>query len=560
MVRGEYGTMPGVGDDLMNYENDTSHLRRSSLPMRCTPFKTVLFICAILFAVIGPLAKAHAAGGDAVWQARDAQQGKEEALASAIDRSGSLVVTGYRNVDGGSNDDYYTAKFRSDGSGVVWRATFDKAGGGDKGVAVAVDGDNNVIVTGYVWNGLNTDIHTIKYDGATGAVLWQHTFDGAAHGNDVATSITVDSLNNVYIGGYTQNAAGNDDFLLLKYGPSGPNPDGTPPWQLTYNGAAAGPDRVNAVAAGPGGVAVTGYSWNGSDFDILTLLYDVNGAKVREWRFASAAAGGTKDDRGKFVRIDAAGNVIVAGFTANTTDKDIYTAKYSAATGGLIWAQTYNGGYGDEPTGLAVDAGGDVYVIGDTWTLAGHNDFFTVRYDGATGTPAWQQTFDSGSGNDDIPAGIVVDEGGDLFVTGYTVVAGNYDFLTIKYKRDNGNLLWQRSYNGAANLGDRAVGIGLGPAGVVLVSGWSDMTAPLDGGPATATGGTALTLVNAGKAWVKVGIDDLSIFTYPGATDMMMVTFEQDYRSSNLSNRTSKRQYWVREGNQWRILHEAVAS
>ena len=40
---------------------------------------------------------------------------------------------------------------------------------------------------------------------------------------------------------------------------------------------------------------------------------------------------------------------------------------------------------------------------------------------------------------------------------------------------------------------------------------------------------------------VKVGIDDLSIFTYPGATDMMMVTFEQDYRSSNLSNRTSKR-------------------
>jgi murein L,D-transpeptidase YafK len=66
--------------------------------------------------------------------------------------------------------------------------------------------------------------------------------------------------------------------------------------------------------------------------------------------------------------------------------------------------------------------------------------------------------------------------------------------------------------------------------------------------------------VNAGKTWVKVGIDDLSIFTYPGARDMMMVTFEQDYRSSNLSSRTSKRQYWVREGSQWRILHEAVAS
>jgi hypothetical protein len=41
---------------------------------------------------------------------------------------------------------------------------------------------------------------------------------------------------------------------------------------------------------------------------------------------------------------------------------------------------------------------------------------------------------------------------------------------------------------------------------------------------------------------------------------MMMVTFRQDYRSSNLSNVTLKRQYWVREGGQWRILAESVVS
>jgi murein L,D-transpeptidase YafK len=65
---------------------------------------------------------------------------------------------------------------------------------------------------------------------------------------------------------------------------------------------------------------------------------------------------------------------------------------------------------------------------------------------------------------------------------------------------------------------------------------------------------------NSGKAWIKVGVDDLSLFAYPGTKDMMMVTFEQDYRSNNLSNRTVKRQYWVREGKGWRILHEAVVS
>ncbi|HUP98248.1 MAG TPA: L,D-transpeptidase family protein [Usitatibacter sp.] len=65
---------------------------------------------------------------------------------------------------------------------------------------------------------------------------------------------------------------------------------------------------------------------------------------------------------------------------------------------------------------------------------------------------------------------------------------------------------------------------------------------------------------NSGKAWIKVGVNDLSLFAYPGAKDLMMVTFEQDYRSNNLSNRTVKRQYWVREPAGWRIVHEAVVS
>jgi murein L,D-transpeptidase YafK len=64
--------------------------------------------------------------------------------------------------------------------------------------------------------------------------------------------------------------------------------------------------------------------------------------------------------------------------------------------------------------------------------------------------------------------------------------------------------------------------------------------------------------VNAAKSWIRVGTHDVSLFAYPGEQPMMMVTFEQDYRSNNLSNKTHKRQYWVREGNAWRIVHEAV--
>ncbi len=66
--------------------------------------------------------------------------------------------------------------------------------------------------------------------------------------------------------------------------------------------------------------------------------------------------------------------------------------------------------------------------------------------------------------------------------------------------------------------------------------------------------------VTAGKTWIKVGVNDLSVFAYPGSGDLMMITFEQDYRSNNLSNRTLKRQFWAREGGRWRIVHEAVVS
>ena len=64
--------------------------------------------------------------------------------------------------------------------------------------------------------------------------------------------------------------------------------------------------------------------------------------------------------------------------------------------------------------------------------------------------------------------------------------------------------------------------------------------------------------VGGGKQWIKVGVKDLSVFSYPGSADTMMVTFEQDYRSNNLSNKVKKRQFWVREGRDWRIVHETV--
>lgn len=65
--------------------------------------------------------------------------------------------------------------------------------------------------------------------------------------------------------------------------------------------------------------------------------------------------------------------------------------------------------------------------------------------------------------------------------------------------------------------------------------------------------------VNSGKTWIRLKLEKMSVFTYPGRDDLAVVTFEQDYESSNLSNQMRKRQYWIREGGAWRILHEGAA-
>ncbi len=65
--------------------------------------------------------------------------------------------------------------------------------------------------------------------------------------------------------------------------------------------------------------------------------------------------------------------------------------------------------------------------------------------------------------------------------------------------------------------------------------------------------------VNAGKSWIKLKVDNVSMFLYPGMDNLAVVTFEQNYESNNLSNRMRKRQYWIKEGSGWKIVHEGAA-
>ncbi|SOD42178.1 L,D-transpeptidase family protein [Nitrosovibrio sp. Nv4] len=66
--------------------------------------------------------------------------------------------------------------------------------------------------------------------------------------------------------------------------------------------------------------------------------------------------------------------------------------------------------------------------------------------------------------------------------------------------------------------------------------------------------------VNSAKNWIKVGIRNIGMFLYPGRDDLMVVNFDQEYSSNNLSNRIKKRQYWMRENKKgpWKIIYESA--
>jgi hypothetical protein len=50
----------------------------------------------------------------------------------------------------------------------------------------------------------------------------------------------------------------------------------------------------------------------------------------------------------------------------------------------------------------------------------------------------------------------------------------------------------------------------------------------------------------------------VAMFRYPRERDFVVVTFDQDYKSDGLSNVMKKRQYWVKEGAQWKIIYEGA--
>jgi len=109
--------------------------------------------------------------------------------------------------------------------------------------ASLMDPSGNLYIAGNqltLFNG--TDLVVRKFNGS-GDLLWSYSYNGSTNGNDYATAITRDSDGNIIVAGTVQNVSvGDYDYVTLKL-----TSGGTLSWSALFNGAAGGNDVATSV-------------------------------------------------------------------------------------------------------------------------------------------------------------------------------------------------------------------------------------------------------------------------------------------------------------------------
>lgn len=296
---------------------------------------------------------------------------------------------------------------------------------------------------------------------ATAQNSWTNLYNGPGNSTDTATAMAVDGSGSLFVTGASVGVGSSSDFATIKYSNAG-----VPLWTNRYNGPGNFDDTARVIAVDEdGNVFVTGLSWgSGTDFDFATIKYSNGGASL--WTNRYTGTGSFRDWPTALV-VDGNGDLIVTGLSrggSSSSTEDYTTIKYSNA-GAALWTNRYNGpgNNEDRPSAIAVDNGNNVFVTGYSYSGSGNAsaDYATIKYS-SDGMPLWTNRYNGVGNSSDLPMAIVVDSGGNVLLTGSS--SGGYP--TIKYSNE-GVLLWTNRYEGTV-----AYAIAVGGDGNVLVTGY----------------------------------------------------------------------------------------
>jgi uncharacterized delta-60 repeat protein len=337
----------------------------------------------------------------------------------AVDGAGNIVVGGFE-VDTVSDPNLWLAKYDTAGA-ELWATSFDPSGGLDDRIyAVAIDPQDNILVAGDVdVMPSSSDVYVAKLD-PQGNELWSRTFDGPDAGDDGGRGVASDSAGNVVVTGFQRVGTADIDVFVAKLDPAG-----TTLWSELVPGPDALDDRGHGVAVNAADeVIVAGYvSHGGFDRDVWLRKYDPDGNEVWTETWDN---GNNGEDAGFGVTVTPDGSIAVTGMTPIiATNQDVWLGLFDS-DGALQWYKRFGGQAYLHDNGLAVaaDADGNLVVAGFRGASETDADVWLRKYD-AGGNVLWSQAIVGDSGDRDQATAVATDADGNIFVTGEIRSVGN---------------------------------------------------------------------------------------------------------------------------------------
>lgn len=388
--------------------------------------------------------------------------------------STNFPVSNFQQQNNKGKNDLFITKIAPDGNRVIY-STYIGGLDNDFGNSIAVDTAGNVYVSGYtfssdfpVFNAVqpkngntiaNTggDAFILKLNSQGNALVYSTYLGGM--GDDLASSIAIDSQNNAYVTGFTNSANfpvanavqsrsnGGFDAFVAKLNPMGSN--------LVYSTYFGGSDNDfgNAIAIDKDRnayfVGVTDsrnfpainplQSTNSGDSDGFITKISATGNIVN----FSTYFGGSSFDNITSIAVDNTNNIYLTGVTnsrdftvvnamqsTKSTSLDAFVSKLTSTGSNLVYS-TYLGGNGDDQANsLSLDADNNVYLTGITTStnfplkdatqkvIGGDQDAFMTKLN-ALGIALDFSTYLGGIGSES-GLSIVIDSKANVFMTGIT--------------------------------------------------------------------------------------------------------------------------------------------
>ncbi|CAF3811506.1 unnamed protein product, partial [Rotaria sp. Silwood1] len=411
---------------------------------------------------------------------------QDSVVKAVMDANGNIYITGCTTINNTDSTEILTMMVSTAGI-IVWTKTYHIASGSyqdignDVFVDAGVDNGFNVFVTGFY----GTKTLTAKYN-SSGVKQWGVSYVSSV-GNAVAKSIVIDNAGNPIIAGSNDNGGTGKDFLIVKltsYIYLSTNDDGVP---IGYGII----EKINSSGTVVWSYIDTSYSnvrYNDLDFDVSGNIYITGTANANciTMKFSSAGAivwsrsfngSGSGYDGGISIALDAGGNIYLCGnsFKNATNYIDMIALKYNSA-GTFQWSQylpATSSQYYDRAVKIKIDAANNI-IVGGNLNIGILQDVQIVIYNPA-GTLQTSYVIGGTAGDDDLLTDMILDASGNIYVTGSLRQNGTGNDLFVEKISSGGaagSAQWISTYNAGGASTERGLSLTTDKNGNVFVGGY----------------------------------------------------------------------------------------